>query len=344
MSDEFVDAADEAGDAIDRFRFAFTNLKVRVVGAILPTLTKVTTWLAHAVAYFGRLVDKTNAIKAALLVLGGGGVLLAVAKLAKIFGIADTGAFGFLKTLLKMGPIALLAAALFLAFEDIYTLMTGGDSLIGRFLGGSGSAQLVATLQKAFNEIGETLKGMLPVLADLGLVLLKAFVDALPAIVTVLSVMTKGFAAALDLFSGFVKAVGKAADGDWSGVGKEIDKAGDKVFGKGGIFAGAEHADRRDLREGIRRARGRRKGVAQAAGRRRALPGRHVVSLVHEPAPRVVRDADRRRLGAGLRRDHAQLQAGADRRHEARQRPGDGAAPWPEGQAERPQGPDPARA
>src|SRR3982751_4729830 len=66
LSDDFVNSADDAGDAIDRFKFAFSNLKSRIAGAVLPTLTKVTTGLAHATANFGRLADKTNVIKAAL--------------------------------------------------------------------------------------------------------------------------------------------------------------------------------------------------------------------------------------------------------------------------------------
>lgn len=239
LSDDFVNAADEAGDSIDRFKFAFGSLKSRIAGAVLPALTKVTAWLSKGVAWITKITDKTNAAKAAFLFLGSGAVVAGVLKLAKVLGLTDGGVMGLVKSLLKFGPIVLLIAALFLVFEDLYTLVTGGDSLIGRLLGDEASKKLVADLKVAFDDAKASIVAMLPDLQELAKTLLTAFVDALPYMVTFFKYLVKGISAAVQLLSGFGGALAAAFKGDWEGVGKAIDKAGNGVFGKEGVFGGA---------------------------------------------------------------------------------------------------------
>jgi hypothetical protein len=239
MSDDFVNAADDAGDQIDKLKFAFTALKSRIAGAVLPTLTKVTAWFTKAVAFTTRFTDNTNAAAVAITALGSFGGILAVTKLAKVFGLADGSVLGLVKSLLKFGPIVAVVALLALVFEDLYTLVNGGDSLIGRLLGGEASAALAADLRTSFDAMVVAVKDMLPDLMALGKILLTAFVDALPYMVKFFQYALKYVSAFVQLLTGAAGAVGAVFKGDWEGAGKAVDKAGNAVFGKGGVLGGA---------------------------------------------------------------------------------------------------------
>jgi hypothetical protein len=89
---------------------------------------------------------------------------------------ATRGILGTAKGLLKLTKagvnLGLKIALLFLIFEDLYTLFTGGDSAIGRFIDGmfgvGASAEFVKTVKAAWADFVEVLKGAWPIIQWLG--------------------------------------------------------------------------------------------------------------------------------------------------------------------------------
>ncbi len=172
LSKDFIEQADKAGDEIDKMRFAFSGLKSRIAGDILPTLTHLVMRFQGAIVTLQRVATHTNIVKIAMGALAGFGV----ARLAK--------------SLLMLGPEALaiiaVLAAVALVVEDLYTLFTGGDSIIGDFvdaLFGVGSAAAAVDYLKAqFTEVLETAKSLGPIFDLVGSVLVRAFGAALPVL------------------------------------------------------------------------------------------------------------------------------------------------------------------
>ncbi len=119
MSEDMIAQADEYGDNVDRMDFALDGLRNTLVVNVLPALSNLVLWTAKAIASASKLVKETNLLKVAGTALAGAaavwGIKLAVANAS---------------TLLLAGGIALAV----LAMEDLYTLFTGGKSVVGDFL------------------------------------------------------------------------------------------------------------------------------------------------------------------------------------------------------------------
>ena len=119
MSSDLIAQSDEYGDNIDRMDFALAGLRNTLVLNVLPALTNLALQSAKAVAGISKLVEKTNLLKVA-----GAALATAAAGWAVKLAVANAG------TLLLAGGIALAVIAL----EDLYTLFTGGKSVVGDFL------------------------------------------------------------------------------------------------------------------------------------------------------------------------------------------------------------------
>lgn len=247
MSKEFTKAADEAGDEIDKLKFGFNGLKSKLAYAVLPTVTAVAKKLQEWVIVLHKVFVQTNLAKEAWVAFGIAGSIAAAKMgmgIAKMMGLLPKGA-SFWKTILGLGEILLVVAAvaiLALVFEDLWTGINGGESVIKDWLtatlGVKDTTQFFDDLRKVvdevkqvFTELGPELK---PILADL----LKMGVEAGPGIAKAFIWVIKVIAGATTLLAGFVDMIAKAAKGDTSGAGKSVDKAGDSVFGKKGLFGG----------------------------------------------------------------------------------------------------------
>lgn len=163
MTKEFAKAANDAEHATTRLKFAVQTLKSRIVMELIPgakaMTERFTKWVVAAI----KLAKATNLIGAAVAALKVGGLLVIIREIAKLMGMWEGGALGFVKALIGMGPIVILMAALFLIFESLYTLWEGGDSIIGKLIDelfGVGTATgLVKDLHVAFEELGNWWKG-----------------------------------------------------------------------------------------------------------------------------------------------------------------------------------------
>lgn len=123
-SDEFVQAATEATVAQKRFEFTFKGLKSQILVAFIPAVTFLIQKLTQVVAWFTEAFKWTHFLQAGFLILG--------AKFAQVFGRILLPILG--RVLLVLAPI--IAKFLFfqLVLDDIITFLTGGESVIGKFL------------------------------------------------------------------------------------------------------------------------------------------------------------------------------------------------------------------
>src|SRR5882762_67192 len=145
MSKEFVNAAKEAGDEIKRFDFATNGLKSELVLSLLPGIQSFVGSLIKGVVAFREFTRETNFAKTAFVGILTTGVVAAFA----IFSadvLLTAAAFG----------------ALYLIGDELFTLFTGGDTLIGDFIDSMGqvgdSAKFVQQVTDAWNEMTPVLK------------------------------------------------------------------------------------------------------------------------------------------------------------------------------------------
>lgn len=259
MSKEFITAADEAGDEIDTLKFGLNNFKSQIAFAILPVVTKVAKQFQDWTAKLIRLEKTTHLAKATWAVFGAGSAaasLKAASGFAKLLGVVPKDA-GFWKTALGLGEIGLAiaaVAALGLVLEDLWVGMNGGDSLTREWLtdllGAEKANEFFDLLKTTVDEITKAFKDMGPELRPLLDDLLKMGKDAGPGIAKAFVWVVKAVVGATRVLAGFaqivaktISAVDKFVKGDNSGVdklGSDIldisTKAGDAVFGRGGLF------------------------------------------------------------------------------------------------------------
>ncbi len=216
---DFIKAADDAGDQIDTLKLQFTVLKTKLVAEALPAIKTITDFLLKLGAGAMKLAKNTNimvvAMGAMAAVTGVAGVG-ALSKLGKALGLAGE------EGLLLAGEVLIWIAgfvALALVVEDLYTLFTGGDSVIGRFIDslfGIGASQdLIEELSYTFGLLWDQIKVFGPPLMELGAVLMQAFRDSLPYLkefaATYLPFLVRNFVLLINVVRLFVDGMGTMA-------------------------------------------------------------------------------------------------------------------------------------
>jgi hypothetical protein len=152
LSADLIANADKAGDQLDKMNFAAQGLKNQIMVAVLPVLTewtfKITGWISAA----SKMIGQTNAVEVGLYVLAAAAGVAAAA-----WAILNIEVFAIIAVFL----------AIFLIVEDLYTLFTGGDSVIGDFLDslfGVGSAErMVKAVTDAFNDTMAVIDELTPI-------------------------------------------------------------------------------------------------------------------------------------------------------------------------------------
>ena len=216
-------------DPTEALEARLQNLRDTIGLKLLP----IADWLAEkliiAIDFFEGLAKNTHLVEAAFAVLA---------------PIAISTAWSLIAPFL---PVVGLFAAIVLIVEDLYTLFTGGDSVIGRFidsLGGAGtSAAVVETLKDAWNEVVGLFRDNWPMIQDGFRTLGGLIVDAFSSL--------KGFGEwlgsftfdAIAWFGSIGEAIGNFAADAMAWIDKLIAKLSDLVsmpeFGKiGGSVLG----------------------------------------------------------------------------------------------------------
>lgn len=150
LSGEFVQAADEAGDELDKLKFASMGLRSQLGVVLLPVLTDVVRTISQAVGWFARLAKSSSIVEGAAVSLA---IALGLVTAAFILMVGPV----FIPLLAGLALVALAFAVIALAIDDVVTFLRGGKSVIGRFLDsflGAGQAKLLlAGLQQAGRDL-----------------------------------------------------------------------------------------------------------------------------------------------------------------------------------------------
>ncbi len=157
LSQQFVHAADEAGDAQEELKIGVLSLKDKLGVHLLPAVTWVTHKLTDFVIGIQKATANTNVMKVGLGVLGAAALVAALE---------------FAPLLLEVLAVAIPLALLALLVEDVYTMMTGGHSAIGEFIDGmfgvGATATVVDYLKQAWDNCVMAVKAVWPAIEFLG--------------------------------------------------------------------------------------------------------------------------------------------------------------------------------
>lgn len=183
LGDQFYTDADTATDAIDRFKFGLHSLALRLAAEVLPFVTKTALALAKAVIPVITFTKHSNVLRTALLFLSGviGLRLLASMRaLGLALGVLRPGILGTVNAIMRLANTAKLIFLLYLVFDDLFTLITGGQSVIGdmidKMYGVGASKQFVEQLKEAWTDLSKSFSGLSPVFASV----ISSFKDTIP--------------------------------------------------------------------------------------------------------------------------------------------------------------------
>jgi hypothetical protein len=137
MSKDFVDHAKKADDTIQMVKFGLNSLRVRIVSGLLPAVqsmaNKAKDWVKGLIDW----ADKTNVLKTLTIAFTSFLAIKMVTtliRLAKIFGLLSKVTEIWKKGLLAFSAPLLIIGGLYLAFDELYTLLNGGDTVLGDIL------------------------------------------------------------------------------------------------------------------------------------------------------------------------------------------------------------------
>lgn len=214
MSKGFIQAADAAGDEVDKVKFAFNGWKSQIVFAILPAVTRVSKWMQEAIGTLRRVTKETNLAKGAWVFFGAGAAAAsakAAGGFAKFLGVIPKDA-SFWKTVLGLGEIGLVIAAvalLYLAFDDLYTFLSGGDSIIGDVIEGlfgvGASEEVIREVNAAIDEMQAAFNSLEPIVTFFGGLLSDIWKKATPFIGAYFKLLLGSFANSIKLSAELVQ-------------------------------------------------------------------------------------------------------------------------------------------
>ncbi len=223
LGEDFVENADAAGDQIDKFSFAMRGVKAQLAIAVLPALTDLVKLATDGAKELKTLATNSTLLETGFVALGVvlGGVAIAL-------GIVD------LEMLAAAGVFVLAAIGvglLYLAFDDLYGLWNGNDSVSGEildfFIGIGARQKEVQALKDSVNELGEALgslggnatesKDLMEIMSIEG----KKFIGSIIATAIVLARVIEGIADTISYVIKFMQG--------FNGAGREGKGFGDAV-------------------------------------------------------------------------------------------------------------------
>lgn len=208
---DFLDAAKEADKGMTRLSMGIDMAKSRIVLGLLPAFQWLLDKGLAVAAWFGSLADRTYGARTAFIALG----VIVTAVMAPM--------------LLSILPIVAAVGALYLAFDDLFTLFTDADAetMIGDFIDslfGEGTAQeWVKEVKAGFEDFKEMLvTDFLPWLIVVKDILKDMWIAAKPEM--------RGFMTLLkniiqDMYHVIAASMSVSA-GDFSGAYDHISKVG----------------------------------------------------------------------------------------------------------------------
>lgn len=229
LGSDFPQQARKAREEMEHFHKIIGAIKTRIVAAGLPAFTALYRKLQDLTLPLLEATKHTNILQHIMVTAGVAGTLkfvTSLVKLSKTLGLLKPSLVETVLSLLKFGGPLLIVGALALAFEDLWTLMEGGDSVIGDILvdmyGVEGAKQFVDDLRGSWDDI----KALWLEIKPLGGELLKGLIEAVPVALKVVLGLVEGLAAVYDVLKGIVGVVGVAAGraGDLLGGGMSEER------------------------------------------------------------------------------------------------------------------------
>lgn len=146
MDESAIRSAGDYRSQLVRWQAASDGLRAQLANFLLPVLTRVVQWITRATGTFNQLTRGTHILEIAMGALGAGAAVAAVRTLAAWLPAAAP----FIAT-------GVAVALLVVLFEDLYTLFTGGDSILGRvlehFMGVGTAAEFVRDMRDVWQSL-----------------------------------------------------------------------------------------------------------------------------------------------------------------------------------------------
>jgi hypothetical protein len=246
MDENFIAKAKDAGKAMSGMRFTFEAFKRQIAVQFFPAVAAFGKKMQSLGAFINGVTKETEVASYAFVVLGAAASaagLKAFAGWARFLGILPKGG-SIWKTLFNMGELGLIIAGvviLALAFEDFFTFLRGGESIVGdlieKFVGFGEAKTLLDELRGAW----ELISGLFA--QDLGTLqpvidLLKSAADGvLPYIVASFVDIVKIIAAAVVGLAALTKGFLQLTRLDFDGLKKTADATITTLFGDKGLLS-----------------------------------------------------------------------------------------------------------
>jgi hypothetical protein len=134
LGDDYYEAAKKAREEGEGFGFALESIRARVTLVALPAITWLLNSLKKGAISFIDFTKHTYFLKTAMIALGVGGALKLVSTLMKVGKQLDLLKPSFGETIKAIWGFAapiIVVAALYLAFDELYTLVHGGKTVLG---------------------------------------------------------------------------------------------------------------------------------------------------------------------------------------------------------------------
>src|SRR5579859_2903570 len=269
LGDQFYADAKKTRAEMEKFNFALGSIKARITAVVLPVVTQLAKQAQGLALRFINLTKTTHVATTLiefLAALIGVRLVASVRKLAFALKLLKPSIWETVLSLLRFAlPLAILGL-LYLAFDDLYTLMQGGQSVIGdtidKMFGVGAAKQFVEQLKDAWKDLSASLEGLKPSLQGI----IDAFKQGLPGAI----VFT------IDTFVRLVGLIDSAVTG-----ARELVLLIEHIFaGKNGSSI-LDQLDAMDKAFQARRAG--RQGIVDVLEGTAAPPGRQALSAAAPP-------------------------------------------------------------
>lgn len=238
LSQEVTKGARAVSSEMSKLSFIQRALTATMVSALYPAISIVVNWLSRLATSARNMAAHTNVLKtglALLAVLMGGKLINTLGMVSKALALMRVNLFGMAVPLL---PIVFLIGGLYLLLDDLYTLMKGGDSIIGRAFDKFGDAgskkKFIEDLKKAWEDLKKAFNDSHIIDSVMGL-FKEAGATTIPALASALMGTVKFILAAATGLGGMIKAINelsKGGDHKWDNAMNALSSADDAIFGK----------------------------------------------------------------------------------------------------------------
>lgn len=172
LGDEYYANSKKAREATERFGFAMETIKARIANVALPAIIYLYERLKKLALGFIDLTKHTYILQTGLIflsALAGYKLVATLGKLGKAIGLLKPTIGETVIALLEFAAPIIIIGGLYLIFDDLFTLMKGGDSLIGEVLdslfGFGAAADTALYLNAAWDDTVRIFKDMAAILA-----------------------------------------------------------------------------------------------------------------------------------------------------------------------------------